>query len=330
MDNIKKLMEMVLPVDWMFSLLPVGASTQSIDVDPLFHFVYWFSIVVFMFVIIPMTWFCFRYRRRSEGQRALTQKDHNQLLEVTWSVGPLIFMAIFFVWGFYGFLNLYLPPLESKELKVIGQKWMWTVQYPDEEISVSGQGVVIGVPLGKPIRLLMSSQDVIHSFFVPNFRVKQDVVPGKYSTLWFESNKIGEFPVFCTEFCGDQHSAMLAKIKVMSPDDYKKWVTEQKEKDQGLPPVKLGEKLYHNKGCNACHSVDGSRVIGPTFKGLWGKSEQLTDGKSVTVDAERIHQKLMEPTKDVTAGYVPVMPSFKGQLSEIEISGIVEFIKSLK
>lgn len=330
MESIKKLMEMVLPVEWLWSLVPVSASSQAAAMDPLYYFIVWVSTLLFLLVIIPLTWFCIKYRRKYVGQKALSQKDHNQLLEITWSVGPLIFLGIVFVWGFYGFLNLYLAPLESKELKVIGQKWMWTVQYPEEEISVSGQGAIIAVPLGKPVKLVMSSQDVLHSFFIPNFRVKQDVVPGKYSTLWFEATKLGEFPVLCTEFCGDQHSAMLAMIKVMNPEDYAAWVDKEKSRDQGLSPTKIGEKLFTSKGCVACHTLDGSPRIGPSFKSTWGRTEKLTDGRSVVVNEQRIRQKLLEPAKDVTMGFPAVMPSFKGQLSEIEINGIIEFIKSHK
>lgn len=321
---------MVLPVEWAYSLLPVGVSTQSAAMDPLFYVVFWFSVVLFLLVVVPMTIFSFKYRRKTFGQLALSQKDHNQMLEISWSVGPLIFLMVFFVWGFYDFINLYLAPLESKELKVIGQKWMWTVQYPEEQFTVSGQGTVIGVPLGKPVRLVMSSQDVIHSFFVPNFRVKQDVVPGRYSTLWFEATKAGEYPVFCTEFCGDQHSNMLAMIKVMPQPEYEQWVQNENSKDQGLPSIELGTKLFTSKGCIACHTTDGTPKIGPSLQALWGKIEKLTDGKSVVFDENRVREKLLEPTKAVTMGFPPVMPSFKGQLSEIEINGIVEFIKSLK
>jgi len=225
---------------------------------------------------------------------------------------------------------MYMPPMEAKELKVIGQKWQWTVQYPDEDISVSGQGGVIGVKVNEPVKLLMTSQDVIHSFFIPNFRVKQDVVPGRYSTLWFQPTAVGEFPVFCAEFCGDEHSDMMAMIKVMEPAEYDAWLEKEKGADQGLSPVELGKKLFSKKGCNACHSLDGSRLIGPSLKGLYGKKEKLTNGKTITVDDAYIDRSLMDPMLEVPEGYAPIMPTFKGQLSQVDIAGIIAFIKSLK
>jgi cytochrome c oxidase subunit 2 len=217
-----------------------------------------------------------------------------------------------------------------KNLRVIGQKWNWTVQYPEEDISVSGQGVEIGIPLGQPVQLVMSSQDVLHSFFVPNFRVKQDVVPGRYTTLWFEATEVGEFPVFCAEYCGDAHSNMMAKIKVMPVEEYKAWVEKIKGANSKLSPKELGQKLYTSKACNACHTVDGSPKIAPSFKGIYGKMEALEGGGSVKVDDNYIRESILEPHAKLAKGFPPVMPTFKGQLSEIEINGLIEFIKSLK
>ena len=192
------------------------------------------------------------------------------------------------------------------------------------------QGTVIGVPLNKPIKLVMSSQDVIHSFSAPNFRVKQDVVPGRYTTMWFKADKLGEYPVFCTEYCGDQHSKMLAKIKVMTKNEFASWILSKKSSNLNFSPKALGEKLYKSKGCIACHSVDGSDGIAPSFKNIYGLRHLLVNGDLVKVDDNRIREKLLNPQINITKGFAPIMPTFKGQLSETEIIGIIEYIKSLK
>lgn len=330
MDRIADLMKTVLPVDWVGSLLPVAASEQARPVDNMFYFILWSCVVLFILVIGPMCFFLYKYRRKTHDQKAVSQTDHNSVLEILWTGLPLIYLAVLFCFGFYGFLDLYTPPLESKELRVIGQKWQWTVQYPDEEISVSGQGGVIGVRLGEPVKLVMASQDVIHSFFIPNFRVKQDVVPGRYSTLWFTPSMLGEFPVFCAEFCGDEHSNMMSVIKVMNNEEYASWLEGVKNEDKGIPPKELGAKLYVKKGCNACHTLDGTTKIGPTLKGVYGKKEELTTGEMIVVDDDYIRESLLEPQAKIPKGFPPVMPTFKGQLSEVEINGLIAYIKSLK
>lgn len=330
MDRIEELMKTVLPVDGLWSLLPVAASDQAGFVDDMFYFITWSCVVLFLLVVVPMIYFAIRYRRKTPDQKPVGQMDHNFILEFIWTVLPIFYLGFLFYLGFIGFLDLYTPPLEAKELRVIAQKWQWTIQYPEEEISISGQGSVVGLRLNEPVKLTMVSQDVLHSFFVPNFRVKQDVVPGRYSTLWFTPNKVGEYPLFCAEYCGDEHSDMMAVIRVMNDSDYRKWVKEVKSQDQGLPPAELGEKLYARKGCNACHSLDGTVKIGPSLKGLYGKNEKLTNGTTVTVDDAYIRRSLLDPQAEIPEGFPPVMPTFKGQLSEIEINGLIAYIKSLK
>lgn len=330
MDSITQLMTTQMPIASQWSWLPTPASTLASDVDWLFHFLAWTCGGLFLVIVVPLIWFAVKYRRRHAGQKAISQKDHNAKLEILWSVLPVIYLTLLFHWGFLGYANIYTAPVNSTNLRVIGQKWNWTIQYPDEDISVSGQGSVIGVPLNQPIQLTMSSQDVIHSFFVPNFRVKQDVVPGRYTQLWFEANQVGEFPVFCTEYCGDQHSNMMAKIKVMPVAEYKEWVQKIKGASAGLSPLDLGKKLYVSKACSACHSVDGKPGIAPTFKGLYGHSVELQSGTSVMADDNYIRESILEPNAKIVKGFAPVMPTFKGQLSEADINGLIEFIKSLK
>ena len=323
-------MNLKLPVVSKWGWLPESASAYSDDFNSVFYFLIWSGLGLFLIVVLPMIWFVYRYRRKQEGQKALSQLDHHIQIEILWTLLPVIYLAVCFVWGFLGFMNVSTIPAFSKELRVIGQKWNWTVQYPDDGISVSGQGAVIGVPLGQNIRLTMSSQDVIHSFFLPNFRVKQDVLPGRYTTLWFNASKEGEFPVFCAEYCGDAHSQMLAVLKVMPPDEYASWVDGMKNANNDLSPLELGAKLYKSKACETCHSTDGSARIGPTYKGLYGSTAELTSGAKVKVDDKFIKDHILMPTKTPIKGYPPVMPPFQGQLSEVEINALIEFIKSFK
>jgi cytochrome c oxidase subunit 2 len=330
MQELEKLLSMWLPVKSLFSIVPTATSTQAQSVDNVYSFLIWTCSILFLLVVGPAAWFCIKYRRRHENQLALTQKDHNVSLEVAWTLLPCIYLAVLFVWGFSTFLDLYTPPLGSKQLHVIGQKWNWSVSYPDDDLSVAGQGAVIGLELNKPVELRMSSQDVIHSFYIPNFRVKQDVVPGRYTTLWFEPTEVGEFPVLCAEYCGDQHSSMLAKIKVMASEDYRDWVEKAKGAGSNLPPKERGAKLYEKMGCNACHALDSSVKIGPGFHGIYGKKQELTDGRVVTVNDDYIRKKILQPGQEVAKGFAPVMPSFQGRLKNEELDALVEFIKSLK
>jgi cytochrome c oxidase subunit 2 len=329
MENLGELLKMVVPVEWLFSVMPEGVSTHATALDRLFWFLLITCGILFLSVIVPMIAIMFRYRRKTPNQRAESQKDHNFWLESAWTFLPFVYLTILFVWGFNQFLDMYIPPNDAKELRVVGQKWQWSIDYPKEEISVAGTGAEIYVPVNTPIKLVMSSQDVIHSFFIPNLRVKQDVVPGSYSTLWFEANKIGTYPVLCAEYCGDLHSQMLAKLVVVSDAAYATWLEEQKAADQEMPLPELGKKLYTKLGCVACHSTDGTIKLAPTFKGIYGKKEELTDGTFVTVNDDYIRQSILTPQKQVTKGYAPIMPTFQGRVSERDISGLVAFIKSL-
>jgi cytochrome c oxidase subunit 2 len=329
MENIRELTSMIVPVDWLLSAMPQAASKHALDID----YLYWFLIItcgiLFLLVIVPMIFILVRYRRKSPKQRALSQKDHNFWLESLWTFLPFIYLAVLFVWGFWQYMGMYVAPHGAKELRVIGQKWQWAIDYPQEEISVAGEGVVVAVPVNTPIKLIMSSQDVIHAFFIPNMRVKQDVVPGRYSTLWFEADKVGEFPILCAEYCGDLHSKMLARLVVMSHTDYAAWVDKIKSADQALPLNKLGEKLYTKLGCVACHSTDATVKLAPSWKNVYGKKEELSDGSFAIIDDDYIKEKILNPTKRIAKGYGPIMPTFQGRVSERDISGLIAFIKSL-
>jgi cytochrome c oxidase subunit 2 len=329
MENVRELTKMIVPVDWLFSVMPEAVSKHAHQLD----YLYWFLIIscgiLFLLVVVPMIAILIRFRRKTPNQRAASQKDHNFWLESLWTFLPFIYLAVLFVWGFWQYMGMYVAPHNAKDLRVVGQKWQWSIDYPTEEISVAGEGVVVAVPVNMPIRLIMSSQDVIHSFFIPNLRVKQDVVPGRYSTLWFQADKPGEYPIFCAEYCGDLHSQMLAKLVVMSEADYANWVEKIKSADQALPLPELGKKLYTKLGCVACHSTDGSIKLAPTWKNVFGKKEELSDGSFVIIDDSYIQEKILNPTKRIAKGYGPIMPTFQGRVSERDISGLIAFIKSL-
>lgn len=320
---------MIVPRDWLLSAMPEAASAHAASIDVLYWFLILSCAVLFLLVIAPLFYIIFRYRRKHVNQRAESQKAHNFWLESLWTFLPFIYLAVLFVWGFWQYLDMYVAPHDAKELRVVGQKWQWAVDYPTEEISVAGVGATVAVPVNRPVKLIMSSQDVIHSFFIPNLRVKQDVVPGRYSTLWFQADKVGEYPILCAEYCGDLHSQMLAKLVVMSEDDYGKWIENIKAADKDTPLPELGKKLYTKLGCIACHSLDGSIKLAPSFKGVYGKMEEFSDGTSAKIDDDYIRNKILKPQQHVAKGYPPIMPSFQGRVSERELSGLIAFIKSL-
>lgn len=329
MEKVADALKMVVPNSWLFSVVPKGISEHAKNVDALFWFLIFTCLILFLLIVVPMVLIVFRYRRKTKNQRAISQKDHNFWLESLWTFLPFIYLAILFVWGFKQFIDIYVAPNDAKNIHIIGQKWQWSADYIKEEINVAGSGVEIAVPVGKPIKLTMSSQDVIHSFFIPNLRIKQDVVPGRYTTMWFKADEVGEYPIFCAEYCGDLHSQMLAKLKVLPEDSFDSWVLDQKKADQAIPLEALGEKLYNKLGCIACHSIDASIKLAPSFKGVYGKKEELADGKFVTINDDYIKQKLLEPQKQTAKGFPPIMPTFQGRVSERDILGLIAYIKSL-
>jgi len=313
------------PTDSMF--LPAPNSTVAGDVDGLLAFVNYLSVFFFLLIVIGMIVFVWQYRRRPGGPK-VKQISHNTAMEIAWSVIPTILVIFIFLWGVQGFMHMQVAPRGAKEYYVHAKKWQW--EFEDTEGNKSLNELVI--PVDTPVKLIMTSEDVIHSFYVPNFRTKMDVVPGRYTTEWFQATAVSENNVFCTEYCGTGHSAMLAKIRVLSADDYARWV-EENAKGPQIPDDQLatvGAELYKSKNCVACHSVDGARIVGPTFKGLFGRKEDLEGGTSVDVDETYIRESINEPLAKVVKGYPPAMPAFKGLLKERQIDALVAYIKTLK
>jgi len=307
--------------------LPGANSTIASEVDALFNFILYLSIFFFILVTGGSFYFAWRYRARKAAETPYTANiSHNTKLEIFWTVIPTILVFIIFVWGFQTFLKMNVPPGDAIEIKVTGQKWFWSFNYPDGATSTNE----LVVPVNQPVKLLMSSQDVIHSFFVPNFRIKMDVLPNRYSQTWFEATQEGTYDLFCTEYCGKSHSDMIGKVRVVTDQAYNDWLADNAVGGEGLAPEEWGEKLYTSKACVTCHSIDGSPNVGPTFKGIFGRQENMTDGSSITVDENYIRKSILEPQAQIVEGYQPVMPTYQGVMTNDEIDAIIAYLKTLK
>lgn len=305
--------------------LPPASSTTASEVDPLFYFVLYASIIMFLIVVAGVAFFGWRYRRR--GKEGLTtEKDHHLGLEITWTVIPTILIIIVFVWGFKSYLNLHVAPANALEIKVTGQKWFWTFDYAEGNNSVNE----LVVPVDKPVNLLMSSKDVIHSFFVPNFRIKMDVLPNRYTEVWFQATDTGTYQLFCTEYCGRGHSEMLGSVRVLPEREYAAWIEAGSGSGEGMTLEEFGAKLYKSKACHTCHSIDGSRLVGPSFKGTFGRMEKMSDGKEFMVDENYIRESILSPRAKMVHGYDPVMPTYQGILKDRQIDALIAYIKSLQ
>ena len=325
LSNLQRLISSSLAASTSDSFwFPMQGSTVASEIDWLFDFILWISIIFFVLIVGLMVGFIMSYRRR-KGVSSEKTATHHTPLELTWTILPGILVVVIFYFGITGYLDMRTDPKDAREVLVTAQKWNWTFTYPNG--AVAGD---LHVPVDEPVRLVMRSEDVLHSFFVPAFRTKMDVVPGRYTKMWFNANTPGTYQVFCTEYCGAKHSGMLSSVIVHEPGGYERWLQEEQARLASKNPVELGADLYKTRGCMQCHSTDGTRGIGPSFKGLFGKSEQLADGSSAKVDEDYIRESVMEPQAKVTMGFAPVMPTFKGKLSDAEITGLIEYIKSLK
>jgi cytochrome c oxidase subunit 2 len=338
--------------------LPLQGTDVAVIWDHLYWFLFWMSVFFFILVVGGMVYFCFAYRKR-EGRKPKYIADHH-VLEAFWTIVPTILLLVIFGWGWSVYKKQISAPANAMEIRVIAKQWQWTFQYDD---GVTSDHLV--VPINKPIKLVMSSQDVLHSFFVPNFRVKQDVVPGMYTSVWFEARVPGEHQVFCAEYCGTTHSGMLARIIVLEPAKYELWKAGKIKFDNNIkiatpdhiqfaatnkttdklsdtqssavtlasahiPLPEQGKKLVQAKGCVACHSLDGSSKIGPSYKGIFGKTTELQDGSKVVVDENYIRESIERPEKKIVKGFNPVMPPYtKDMVSEENMNAIIAYIKSL-
>lgn len=306
-------------------IAPPEGSTMAGQVDAVFNLILYVGIFFFVLIVGLAVYFVLKYRRR-EKPGLTSGVDQNFKLEVIWTVVPTIIVVIFFVVGFKAYLKMNIVPRDALEVKVTAQRWLWSFDYPGGFNSVNE----LVVPEGKPIRLVMSSTDVIHSFFVPDFRVKMDVLPNRYTVAWFEAKGPGEHNLMCAEYCGKGHSQMLGRVKVLTQEAYDSWLEESVAFDESIPLEDHGEQLYRSKACYTCHSVDGSGNVGPTFKGAFGHEVILSDGSSVTVDENYIRESILDPRAKVVMGFQPVMPTYQGKLKAREVDALIAYMKSLK
>lgn len=329
--------------DWMMLhvlFLPTRASTFATSVDHLHYFVIITTFVAAFLILAAMVVFVTVYRRRSEKETTPVVRSNIPAELVFW-LTPLGFFVAWFFMGYSYFVKARTPPPNTFDVYVMAKQWMWKFSYPEGPSSID----VVYVPAHRPVRLLMTSRDVIHSFFVPAFRLKQDVVPGRYTDMWFDATAPGTYEVLCAEYCGLQHSDMRAEIVVLPGDVFDRWFEEQRKgfenrrdtvpKDpEELPYLAnlelQGERVAGQRGCLHCHSTDGSPLIGPTWLNLWMSTVTLTTGEEVIADDAYLTRSMMDPNAQIVAGFDAVMPGFQGILTPLETAALLEYIKSLK
>src|SRR6201992_4274014 len=317
----------ISPVLWQFlikwlhasALFPAEASTIAPFADALYFFLLLLTVIGLILVGSLIFGFSLRYRRARNP--VATQIEGSTLMEATWTIIPLALFLVCFVWGALLYFRIYNPPANSMNIYIVGKQWMWKAEHPGGQHEINA----LHIPVDRDVQLTMISQDVFHSFSIPAFRVKREVIPGRYSTVWFRETQAGTYHLFCTQYCGTLHSSMIGDIVAMSPDDYQKWTAGS---TSGPSLAQNGERLYASLGCNSCHSgTAGAR--GPNLAGIYGSKVTLDGGRTVTADDEFLRGSILNPTTHAMAGYAPIMPTYQGQVSEEGLIDLVESIKGL-
>jgi cytochrome c oxidase subunit 2 len=304
----------------MFQGIPIRpdqASTIAQGVDHLYYFLTAIDLLFTAIIFLTIFYFALRYRRHSEEDKP-PEIEGNIPLELAWTVIPLGLCIIVFLWGTNLFIQNSRPPEAAAEIFVVGKQWMWKVQHPEgfEEINE------LHVPVNRPVKLTMTSEDVIHDFSVPAFRIKKDVVPGMYTTEWFQATKTGTFRLYCDQYCGTNHSLMTGSVIVMEPTEYEQWLSGG---IRGEPMAQAGAQLYDQLACITCHGTGK----GPSLNNIYGKPVKLTDGSTVVADEAYLRESILYPSAKIVDGYRPIMPTFKGQVTEEQLLQLIAYIKSL-
>jgi cytochrome c oxidase subunit 2 len=305
-----------------FPLFPDSASALSGDVDALF--IVWALVSVFFTILIAglILFLMTRYKRRHPEEVGADERA-GIWLEILWSAVPLAIMLVMFAWGTRVFFQLYRPPADAVEYTAIGKQWMWKIQHPEGQREINA----LHMPVGQAIKVKLASEDVIHSFYIPAFRIKQDAVPGRYTSLWFKATKPGVYHLFCAEYCGTEHSRMIGSIIVMEPRDYENWMAGGAT---GKSMVASGTDLFTSLACVTCHRASpGVTQRGPSLEGVFGSQVRLADGRTVVADDNYVRESILNPTAKVVAGYDPVMPTFQGQVTEEQLTQLIAYVRSL-
>jgi cytochrome c oxidase subunit 2 len=301
-----------------FRLFPEQASAFASRVDSLFLFLTGVSALFSLVIIVFIVYFAIKYRRRPGHEAVEVQSSLR--LEILWTAVPTVLTMVMFFWGSTLFLSESIPPNGARDIFVVGQRWMWKIQHSNGRREINE----LHLPVGQPVKLTLTSQDVIHSFYIPAFRVKQDAIPGQYRTLWFEATLPGEYHLFCAEYCGTNHSRMTGRIVVMTDVDYQAWLGTGTERS----PVEAGKELFSEFDCASCHE-SGQRQRAPALGGLYGREVELESGEKVLFDETYIRESVFDPAAKVVKGFPAAMPSFRGQISEEQLLALIAYIKSL-
>lgn len=301
-------------------LWPVSASGYANRVDFLFICLLVITTLTVGLVFFLLLYFANKYRHGSNAVRHLPTKK-TWRFEIAWTAATLMIFVGLAVWGADLYLHLYNPPADALQIFVVGKQWMWKAQHPGGQREINE----LHVPVGQDVRLVMASQDVIHSFYIPALRIKQDVVPGRYETMWFRADRVGRYHLFCAEYCGTDHARMGGWVTVMNPRDFANWLQQQGGQET---LAAQGEQLFHRYGCSGCHEPGGT-VRAPNLNGVFGSPVPLSDGSVVIADEGYIRDSILNPKAQVAAGYDPVMPTFKGQVSEDDLAKLVAYIESI-
>ena len=304
----------------MSGLLPIAASTEADKVDLIFYSLLALAGLITLLVFGLILFFAVRYRRGSKASRAKMPEFLSKEVEIGWTLATLLAFLFVFWWASSADLSALVPPKGALDVHVLAKQWMWKVEHSNGAREINE----LHVPIDRPVRLLMQSQDVIHSFFVPAFRIKQDVVPGRENQTWFQATKLGTFHLLCAEYCGTDHSVMRGRVVVMRPEDYSTWLVTQPEGDD---LAHQGAALFVSSGCSGCHAAS-SKVHAPKLSGLYGRTVQLSDGRSVVADDAYIRDSILQPKRDIVVGYEAIMPSYSGILDDGDIQSLIAYIRA--
>jgi cytochrome c oxidase subunit 2 len=300
-------------------LFPVEGSTGAHEVDALYFYLIAVSAVFTIAIFICVMVFAIKYRRRSPYE-VPKPIEGSWFLETLWSVVPMLIGISMFVWGAKVYFDHAVPPRNALEIFVVGKQWMWKLQHPEGNREINE----LHIPIGQPVKLTMTTEDVIHSFFIPEFRVKRDVVPGRYNNIWFQAIRPGTYHIFCSQYCGTQHSAMIGHVYAMTPDDYQNWLAGGG--DQSM--AKRGEALFQQLGCSSCHNLDGQGRC-PNLRGVFGNTVLLRGGGQVIANEAYVRESILFPEAKVVAGFEPIMPTFQGLVNEEGLLQLIAYIKTL-